>query len=80
MYVRVDFVRRLLENVNCIISTRRYDYIVKDKEEYYMIFRRWYDGIPWHKFCKIYKKDLGDQYKWKYYEEGKKRLGDPFVF
>ena len=79
MAIKKDFINKLLNNVDKIVYGKKYDFIAKDKGEYFQIYRRWYEGKPWKRYCKIPKNALDDTRQWEYEEGGQDVLGTKYV-
>lgn len=74
------FLRKVLDRTPEVVYGKRYDYKSVDKGDYWIIYRRQYEGKKWLKVVKIYKEDYGaKEFKWQYYEGAQDPLGVKFV-
>lgn len=74
-----SFLIKVTNNVDKIVYGKKYDFIAKDKGEYFQIYRRWYEGKPWKRYCKIPKNSINDTKNWEYEEGGQDVLGTKYV-
>lgn len=75
-----SFLRKVIDHTPEIVYGKRYDYKSVDKGDYWILFRRQYEGKPWLKIAKVYKNDYDSEiYDWIYYEGAQDRLGVKFV-
>jgi hypothetical protein len=70
------FLRKVIDQTPEIVYGKRYDYKSVDKGDYWILYRRQYEGMPWHKIVKVYKKDYESKvHDWIYYDGSWDRLG-----
>lgn len=77
-----SFIRKIIVKYpNKIYVSKRYDYFVKEFDDYFEIYRRAYEGRKWHKILTVdsFAINSKDKEGWKYEECANDVIGEKFV-